>query len=66
MNIPASLATLKTKLFSGCESLTKVTIPEGVTTIDISAFYRCTGLTEISIPASVTTLYSSHSPAAMP
>ena len=36
--------------FSGCTSLTSVTIPEGVTRICWNAFDGCTGLTSINIP----------------
>ena len=39
--------------FSGCTSLTSVTIPNSVTTIGNGAFSNCSGLTSISIPNSV-------------
>jgi hypothetical protein len=45
--------------FSGCTSLTGITIPSGLTSIGTQAFYRCTGLTSIDIPDSVATIGSS-------
>ena len=42
--------------FSGCTSLTSVTIPDSVTSIGHSAFYNCTGLTSVTIPNSVTSI----------
>lgn len=41
-------------VFSGCTSLTSVTIPDSVTFIGNSAFTRCTSLTSVTIPNSVT------------
>lgn len=42
--------------FSGCISLTSVTIPNSVTTIYDNTFDGCTGLTSITIPSSVTSI----------
>ena len=42
--------------FSGCTSLTSITIPESVTWIGQGAFSGCTGLTSITIPNSVTSI----------
>ena len=43
-------------MFSGCTSLTNVTIPKSVTTIGNDAFRGCKGLISITIPDSVTTI----------
>ena len=40
--------------FSGCTSLTSITIPYGVTSIPMDTFNGCTSLTSITIPNSVT------------
>jgi len=44
--------------FSGCSSLTSITLPDSVTSIDYFAFSGCSSLTSISIPDSVTSIGS--------
>ena len=42
--------------FSGCSTITSITIPNSVTSIGNDAFYKCTSLTSINIPNSVTSI----------
>ena len=42
--------------FSGCSSLTSITIPTSVTSIGSDAFRDCSSLTSITIPESVTSI----------
>ncbi|MCD7827359.1 MAG: leucine-rich repeat domain-containing protein [Clostridiales bacterium] len=42
--------------FSGCESLTSITIPDNVTSIGDGAFDNCTSLESITIPSGVTSI----------
>ena len=42
--------------FSGCSSLTSLTIPSSVTSIGGHAFRDCSGLTSLTIPSSVTSI----------
>jgi len=42
--------------FTGCTSLTGITIPDSVTSIGILAFCECTNLTSIAIPDGVTSI----------
>ncbi len=51
-----SATTIKTGVFQGCKSLTKVTIGSQVTSIGSYAFSDCEGLTSITIPESVTSI----------
>lgn len=51
--IKAGTKTIATNAFSGCGSLTGVTIPEGVTSIGVGAFRDCSKLTGITVPQGV-------------
>ena len=44
--------------FSGCTSLSDITLPDWVQTIEAKAFAGCTALEQINIPASVTSVAS--------
>jgi len=58
--IPSSVTSIEVNAFgciySGCSSLTNVTIPSSVTSIGDGAFYNCKSLTSITIPSSVTSI----------
>ncbi len=55
-SIPSSVTSIATHAFSGCASLTSVTISTSVTSIESAAFRFCTGLTTVTIPNSVTNI----------
>ena len=51
-----NFTSINSKAFSGCNTLTSITIPDSVTSIDREAFDGCTNLTDVNIPDSVTTI----------
>ena len=61
--VPSSLKTvvitggnIPSYAFSGCSSITSITIPESVTSIGSDAFEGCNSLTSITIPEAVTSI----------
>ena len=51
--IPNSVTSLGDKSFSGCSSLTAITIPNSVKSLGVDCFLGCSSLTSITIPNSV-------------
>ncbi len=56
VNIDSGVTSIGDYAFSGCSSLTEITIPNSVTSIGNYAFYNCSSLTEITIPEGVTSI----------
>ena len=56
--MPNSVTSIRVSAFSGCSSLTSITISSGVTSIGESVFRECTSLTSVTIPNGVTSIGS--------
>ncbi|MGI6689323.1 MAG: leucine-rich repeat domain-containing protein [Christensenellales bacterium] len=56
--VPEGLQSIGDRAFSGCDSLTGITLPEGLQSIGYNAFSYCNNLTSLNIPASVITIRS--------
>ena len=50
------MRTIGIKAFSGCTTLSKISIPEGVETINSYSFSYCTGLKHVSLPGTLTSI----------
>ena len=58
-SIPTSVVKINASAFSGCSSLTSITIQTSVTEIGDSAFSGCSSLTSIEIPTSINVINAS-------
>ncbi len=56
LEIPERVGKIGSYSFSGCKSLTNVTMPKSVTNIGDGAFANCDGLVNVTIPSSVTSI----------
>ena len=56
VSIAGSVGAIGSYAFSGCTSLSTLTLKSGVTSIGTSAFEGCTSLTSLTVPSSVTSM----------
>ena len=59
MHVSGKQITIPNSAFSGCSTLTSITIPNNVATIGRDAFRNCSNLTNVNIGDSVTTIGNS-------
>lgn len=55
---PNGIESIESSTFSGCNSLSEITIPSSITKIGGQAFYNCSKLQKIIIPSSVVSIGS--------
>lgn len=56
--IPTYITEIKDRTFSGCTSITSVTLHDGITSIGDGAFYQCTALANVTFDNCVTSIKS--------
>ena len=56
VSIAGSVGAIGSHAFSGCTSLSTLTLQSGVTSIGTSAFEGCTSLTSLTVPSGVTSM----------
>ena len=54
--VPAGVTDIRFNAFSGCGSITSITLPDGLRSIGFFAFNQCGRLTSVTIPGSVTSI----------
>ena len=54
VSLPATLKSIPSGTFNGCQQLKSVTLAEGITTIGGGAFANCTSLEDIYLPETIT------------
>ncbi len=54
MEIPESVTSISSYVFSDCKALEKAVLPKNISIIDLGTFQYCSSLREINIPESVT------------
>ena len=55
-DVPDGILAIGDRAFSGCDSLTSVTLPDSLTSIGDGAFYRCSFLTTATLPEGLTSI----------
>ena len=55
-NVTYKVTSLGYSCFSGCSSLTSITLPSSITSLGVDCFYCCSSLTSITLPSSITSL----------
>ena len=53
LSVPEGVTSIRGEAFSGCRTLTEITLPAGLQTVSDRAFSGCSGLTKITLPASL-------------
>lgn len=53
ISLPATLTTIPSGTFNGCQQLQSVTLAEGITTLGAGAFANCTALENIYLPETI-------------
>ena len=54
--IPSNVKSIEAYAFSGCTTLSSITIPVGVESIGAYAFNNCTSITSVEVPSGVTSI----------
>jgi hypothetical protein len=55
-DVPGGITNIERNTFSGCTSVTSISLPDSLTNIKPHAFIGCSGLTSISLPEGLTNI----------